>query len=147
MLLRCYFSFVLPVHEYFSEVWLSAAKCHLQLLERQVYSVVRLCSDNRVSCRYVIDVVWWDLVCCTRLIRTLITVCSASFYLLLLEFDIRAAAADHPLEFEVSKCRTSGFARSFLPAQVRLWNDLPHTVSDTGTLDGFKGTVNRWLLP
>ena len=31
---------------------------------------------------------WLGLVCCTRLIRTLITVCSASFHLLQLEFDI-----------------------------------------------------------
>ena len=41
----------------------------------------------RVSCRCVIDVAWLGLVCCTRLIRTQITVCSASFLLLLLEFD------------------------------------------------------------
>ena len=32
--------------------------------------------------------VWLGLVRCTRLIQTLITVCSASFHLLLLEFDI-----------------------------------------------------------
>ena len=31
---------------------------------------------------------WLGLVCCTRLIRTLITVCSASFLLLQLEFDL-----------------------------------------------------------
>ena len=36
----------------------------------------------RVSCR-VIDVVWLGLVCCRRLIRTLIAVCSAS-----LEFEV-----------------------------------------------------------
>ena len=42
----------------------------------------------RVSC-CVIDVVWLSFVCCKKLIRTLITVCSASFHLLLLEFDIR----------------------------------------------------------
>ena len=41
----------------------------------------------KVSCRYVIDVVWLGLVCCTRLIRTVITVCSASFHLLQLEYD------------------------------------------------------------
>ena len=58
-----------------------------------------------------------------------------------------AAAAAHPLEFEVSRCRTSQFARYVLPAQVRIWNDLPNTEFDTGTLDGFKGAVNRWLLP
>ena len=27
-----------------------------------------------------------------------------------------------------------------------MWrNDLPYTVFDSGTLDGFKGAVNRWL--
>ena len=28
-----------------------------------------------------------------------------------------------------------------------MWNDLPYTVFDTGMLNGFKGAVNRWLLP
>ena len=54
-------------------------------------------------------------------------------------------AASKPLQG--SKCRTSQFARCFLPAQVRMWNDLPCTVFDTGTLDGFKGAVKSWLLP
>ena len=54
-----------------------------------------------------------------------------------------AAAVAHPLEFEESRCRTSQFARFFLPVQVRMWNALPYTVFDTGTLDGLKG----WLLP
>ena len=46
VLLRCYFAFVPPILEYCSPVWGSAAECHLQLLERQVYSVVRLCPDQ-----------------------------------------------------------------------------------------------------
>ena len=46
VLLRCYFAFVLPILEYCSPVWGSAAECHLQLLKRQVYSVVRLCPDQ-----------------------------------------------------------------------------------------------------
>ena len=41
---------------------------------------------------------------------------------------IRTAAAAHPLEVEVSGCRTSQFERCFLPAQTRVWNDLPYTV-------------------
>ena len=80
-------------------------------------------------------VVWLGLVCCRRLTRTLIT------------RHPRAAAAAHLLELEVLRYRMSQFARSFLPAQVRLWNDLPYTVFDTYMLDGFKGAVNRWLLP
>ena len=43
MFLRCYYAFVLPILEYCSPVWGSAAECHIQLLERQVYSVAMLC--------------------------------------------------------------------------------------------------------
>ena len=50
----------------------------------------------------------------------------------------RAAAAAHPLEFEVSRCRMSQFAMYFLPAQVRMWNDLLYTLFDTGTPDWLK---------
>ena len=59
----------------------------------------------------------------------------------------RAASAAHQLEFEVSRCRTSQFAGSFLQGQVQMWNVLPSTVFDTETLDGFMGAVKRWLLP
>ena len=45
-LLCCYFEFVLQIFEYSSSVWGSAAECHLQLFERQVYSVARLGSDQ-----------------------------------------------------------------------------------------------------
>ena len=58
-----------------------------------------------------------------------------------------AAAAAHPLNFEVSRCRTSIFKRCFLPAQARMWNILTFTLFDTGRLDGFKGTVNIGCLP
>ena len=44
VLLRCDFAFVLSILEYCSPVWGSAAECHLQLLERQVYSVGRVCA-------------------------------------------------------------------------------------------------------
>ena len=34
VLLCCYFAFVLPILEYCSPLWRSAAECHLQLLDR-----------------------------------------------------------------------------------------------------------------
>ena len=88
MLLRCYFAFVLPILQYCSPLWGSAAECHLRLLEHQLPGdlVARLCPDQ--SCLWCYDIVWLWLACCTRLIQTLITVCSVSFHMLLLEFDI-----------------------------------------------------------
>ena len=71
----------------------------------------------RVSCHYDNNVVLLNCVCCTRLIRTSIIVCSVSFHLHLPAFT-RAAAAAHPLEFEVSWYRSSQFTRCFLPKFV-----------------------------
>ena len=60
----------------------------------------------------------------------------------------RGAATAHPLEFEVQRSRTSKFPRCFLPAKVRMWNDLLYnTVFVTCTHYGFKGAVNLSLLP
>ena len=58
-----------------------------------------------------------------------------------------ATVAAHSLELKVSRCRTFQFPKCFLPALVWMWNDFPYSVFDTGTLDGFKGAVKRWLLP
>ena len=124
VLLRCYFAFVLLILVYCSPVCGSAAECHLQLLERQVYLVARLCPDLSI------------LSLCHRRrvagLSMLYKVNSNSNYCLfslLLSASTsvqhtRSAAAAHPLEFEVSRCRTFQFDRSFLPAPVRLWNDL-----------------------
>ena len=54
----------------------------------------------------------------------------------------RTAAAAHPLEFEVLRYTTSQFARCFMPVQTHVWNDLPYSVFDNRTLDGFKGADN-----
>ena len=90
----------------------------------------------RVSYHCVIDVMLLDCVCGARLIRTRI-VYSVSSHMLLPEFDTQADAAAQLLEFKVSKCITSQFARCFLPVKVRRWDDLPHTVFGTGTLNGY----------
>ena len=85
MLLLCHFSFNLAILEYCSPLLGQPFNITLSFLSARC---IRAGFDPiRVSCR-VIDLVWLGLVCCARLIRSLITVCPASFHLLLLEFDI-----------------------------------------------------------
>ena len=139
MLLPCYYSFVLPILEYCSPVWGSAAECHLQLLERQVYSVARLCPDQAFLS--LCHRRHFAALCMLYKVNSNLNSCLFSE---LLSASVRVrhtrdTAAAHPLEFEVSRCRTSQFARCFLPAQTRVWNDLPYTVFDTGMLGGFTG--------
>ena len=120
VLLRCYYVFVLPILEYCSPVWGSAAECHLQLLERQVYSVARLCLDQTFLS------LWHR--CHVDALCMLCKVNLNSDHCLFSELPsssvrvryTQAAAAAHPLEFEVSRCRTFQYARYFLPAQTRV---------------------------
>ena len=46
VLLRCYHAFILPILEYCSPVWGSAASSHLRLFDRQIHAVSRLCPDQ-----------------------------------------------------------------------------------------------------
>ena len=131
-------------------MWGSAAECHLQLLERQVYSVARLCPDQtlfslchrgHVAALFMLYKVNSNLNYC--LFSELLSVSDGVRHT-----QAAAAAAAHLLELEVSRCRTSQFAWcSWRLAQTRVRNDFPYIVFDTGMLDGFKGAVNRWLLP
>ena len=87
VLLRCYYAFVLPIFEYCSLVWESAAECHLQFwcarcIRCPGFTLISL------SCRCVIDSMLLHCVCCTRFIRPWIIVCSVIFHLFLPEFDI-----------------------------------------------------------
>ena len=87
VLLRCYFAFVLQSLSIF-------LLCGGQLLNAIFSFLSARCIRPpglaliRVSCRCVIDVLLLGIVCCTGLMRTLITVCSATFHLLPLDFDL-----------------------------------------------------------
>ena len=111
VLLRCYFVFVLLIVEFCSPVWGSAAECHLQLLERPVYSMTRLFPDQLCHRRRVAGFSMVYKVNANSNQPLLSELPSASTRV----WHTGPAAAAHPLEFEVSRCRTSQFARCFLP--------------------------------
>ena len=63
-----------------------------------------------------------------------------------------AAVVAHRNELDALRCKTSQFTICFLPVYVSAWNGLPDAVFEfgwlnSGLLGGFKGAVNRWLLP
>ena len=93
----------------------------------------------KVSCHCVIDVMLLDCACCTRLIQAQFIVCSASFHLLLTEFDIPKL---WQFEFEVSQFEGVSCLPKFLYGMT-----FPTLCLTLGKLDGFKGAVDCWLLP
>ena len=143
---RCFRGFVLPVLEYCSAVWCSAADTHLRLLDRVVSgasfltscvfechlshrrSVAVLCVLNKVRCNPM---------------HPLYGTLHVPYVLL---WVTRGAVIAHRYTYAPPRCRTSQYRRTFIPLSVSLWNDLSYPVFDGVGQVGFKSWANTFLL-
>ena len=111
--------------------------------------MARLCPDPSYLWLIVSCWVMLDGVSCTRLFRTQIIVCSVSVHLLLPEFDI----PELRLHLIYWSSKYQGVERAnmegvFCRPRFVFGMTFPiYTVFGSRTLDGYKGAVNRWLLP
>ena len=107
----------------------------------------RVFGDQALPCSEFIVIVS-STSCCWAMIVVQVTVCSVSFRLLLLEFDIlelRLQLIHCSLRYLGVECLN--FRGISYRPMFEGENDLPYIVFDTGMVDGFRGAVNRWLLP
>ena len=124
----CFRSFVLPLLEYCSPIWMSASARGLSLLDRVARGGRFLFPDN---CSY--DLAHRRVVSCLSIFH--------KFYFnrelplsylvpesLPLPRATRFAERQHQYSVQIPRCRTSQFQRTFLPKTVQLWNDLPADV-------------------
>ena len=139
--------FVLPVLEYCSAVWCSAAAdTHLKLLDRAVSgawfltggvfecdishrrSVAVLCMLYKIRC-YPVHPLNGALPGPNVLARV-----------------TRGALVAHQNAYAQPRCRTLQYNRTFNPFSVSLWSDLASSVFDGAGLAGFKSRANASLL-
>ena len=143
---RCFQGFVLPVLEYCSAVWCSAANTHLKLLDQAgggawfltggVFecdishrrSVAVLCMLNKIRCNPV-DPLNGALP--GSYVPALVT---------------RGALVTHRYIYAPPRCRTLQHSRTFIPFSVSLSNDLANPIFDGVGLAGFKSRANASLL-
>ena len=134
---RCFRGFVLPVLEYCSVVWCSAADTHLRLLDR-LFSGASFLSGVCLSVTLHIVALWQYYACCTR---SGVTRCT-----LFVVRVTRGAVITHRFSCAPPRCRTSQYRRTFILLSVHLWNDLSDSVFDGVGLAGFKSRANAFLL-
>ena len=142
---RCFWSFILPVLEYCSPVWMSAAACYMSLLDRVVRVAVNL-SGGSVSC----DLLYRRYVTALSVfyrIRSSVGHPVGQFFpqLYLASRSTRRSVAMHPLTLEVPRFSTSQFTRTFVPTCVSLWNSLEESDFAGDGLGGFKSSIIRRL--
>ena len=124
LIIRCFWSFVLPVLEYCSAVWCSAADTHFKLLDRVVSSACFLVGgvlNCNLSHRRSVS-----LLCMLYKIRCnpLHPLCGALPVPYVPVWATRGALIAHRYTYAPPRCRTSQYRRTFISLSVSLWNDL-----------------------
>ena len=138
---RCFLGFVVPVLEYCSAVWCSAADAHLKLLDRAV-SGARFLTEGAFECdiahrRSVAVLCILYKIRCNPM-HTLNGALPGPY---LPVWVTRGALVAHRYTYAPPRCRTSQYSITFIPLSVSLWNDLANPL-----FDGSKSRVNALLL-
>ena len=136
----------MPVLEYCSAVWCSAADTHLRLLDR-VVSGASVLTGGVFEC---------DLaqrrsmaaLCMLYKIRCnpMHPLCGALSVPYVPVWVTRGAVIAHWFTYAPPRSRTSQYRRTFIPLSVSLWNDLSDPMFDGVELAGFKSRANAFLL-
>ena len=143
---RCFLVFVLPVLEYCSAVWCSAADTHLKLLNR-VLRGTRFLTGGVIECD-IAHRLSVAILCILYKIRCnpVLPLNGALPGPYVPVRVTRGALVAHWFTYALPRCRTSQYRRIFIPLSVSLWNVLASPVFDGVGLAGFKGLANAFLL-
>ena len=146
LLRRCFRGFVLPVLEYCSAVWCSAADTHLRQLD-QIVSGASFLTGGVFECdlahRRSVSV-----LCILYKVRCnpMHPLCGALPVPYVPVRVMCGAVIVHQFTYASPHCRTSQYRRAFIPLSVSLWNDLSDLLFDVVGLAGFKSRANAFLL-
>ena len=147
LLERCFRGFVLPVLEYCSAVWCSAADTHLKPLDRAV-SGARFLTGGVFECdiahrRSVAVLCMLYKVRCNQ-VHPLNDAQPAPYVLVRVT---RGALVAYRYTYAPPRCRTSQYRMTFVPHSVSLRNNLADPVFDCVGQAGLKSRANVFYWP
>ena len=130
---RCFRRFVLPVLEYCTAVWCSAAGTHLKLLDRAV-SGARFLTGGVFECdishRRSVAVLCMLYKIRCKAVHPLNGALPGPYVPARVT---RGALVAHRYTYAQPRCRTLQYSRNFIPFSVSLWNDLALLKIDDGS--------------
>ena len=143
---RCFRGFVLPVLEYCSADWCSAADTHFKVLDRAVSGAQFLTAgvfECDIAYRRSVAVLCMFYKIRCKAMHPLNGALPEPYVPVRVT---RGALVTHRYTYAAPRCRTSQYSRTFIPLSVSLWNDLANPVFDGVGLAGFKSRANAFLL-
>ena len=141
---RCFRGFVLPVLEYCSTVWCSAADTHLNCWTVSAVSGARFLTGGVFECDFAhrrsvaVPCMLYKIRC--NPVHPLNGALPGPYVPVRVP---RGTLVAHRYTYAPPRCRTSQYSRIFISLAVSLWNDL---VFDGVGLAGFKSRANAFLL-
>ena len=143
---RCFRGFVLPVLQYCSAIWCTAADTHINLLDRAV-SGARFLTGGAFECdishRRSVAVLCMLYKIRCKAMHPLSGALPGPYVPLRVT---RGALVTQRYTYAPPRCRTSQYSRTFIPLSVSMRNDLANPVFDSVGLAGFKSRANAFLL-
>jgi len=142
----CFRSFVLPLLEYCSPVWSSAAESHLRLLERVVRCAMFVspgCDLGDLTHRRTVGSLSMLYKIANNQRHPLHEHLPPPYVPTRVT---RGSLAMHEYAFAPIRYRTYQYSRCFMLKVVRIWNSLNSLVFAADCPQGFKSRANRFLL-
>ena len=144
---RCFWCYLLPVLEYYTAFWMSAADCHLRFLDRVVSRASAMCG-RAIPCD-LWHRLWVVFLCLFYKIGGNDCHPVGSLFLAARRAPIRVTRRGlvaHTFTFEVPRVRTSQFSRFFMPDCVRGWNSFDGFIFESEDDGEFKSLINCFLV-
>ena len=145
MILKCFYSFILPFFEYCSVVWMSAADTHLNMIQRVFNSA-------RFFVPIGIDLDHRRNVAALCIFFKILNNTSHPMHSRIpgpappMRRTRRARRMNSRAISSALRPNSVQFNRTFLPHSIELWNFLPQEAVESMNMDCFKRRVNRHLL-
>ncbi|MEM8780580.1 MAG: reverse transcriptase family protein, partial [Cyanobacteria bacterium P01_G01_bin.49] len=144
IVLKSFYAFVLPSFEYYSPVWMSAAPCHLRLLERTLNSLRFIVPNLEINLDKRREIAGLSLL--FKIMRNE----NHPMYVRLPDPYVpgRSTRLSRSLnDFALKSIRfsTNQFSRCFLPHFCSSWSVLPNSVVDVNDGNTFKSALKRYI--
>ena len=151
---KCYTTLVRPQVEYSATVWDPHTSANINKLEAVQRRAARFVSSDyspTSSVTSMLDRLGWEsleqrrqkakVVMMYRIVHSLIAIPSAP----LLQ-PLGAATRGHSYRYRTPYTRTTTYRESFYPSGIRLWNQLPESVTCAKSLDSFKSGISSIIF-
>ena len=142
--IKSFYAFILPHFEYCAPVWMSAANCHLKLLDRALNSI------KYISPALSLDLDHRRRVGALSIFFKVLNNRQHPLRSVLPEFFnpvrmTRFARNLNGLAINFMNVSTTQFSRCFLPSMITTWNKLPNEIVYSSNITSFKSHVNTFL--